>query len=488
MRGAGFSGSWILVVFSVAVLFSLLPGATGAETKESLQALRAMGEAFASVAEKASPAVVGIRADQVVAQGYSPDSDSPFGDPFADEFFRHFFGEPRRERSREPRKQYRPVQGSGFIVSPQGYILTNNHVVEDAENISVALLDGRKFDAELIGTDPYTEVAVIKIEAEGLKYVEMADSDELEVGQWAIAIGNPFGLSHTVTAGIISAKGRVGVIDEPAAYEDFVQTDAAINPGNSGGPLIDLDGRAVGINTAIIGASGNIGIGLAIPINMAKFVYDRLVAGEPLVRSMLGVYAQGISPELAESLELDSTEGVVVMEVQEDSAADKAGLKAYDVITAIDGRTFATANEFRNRISMISPGTEVELSVIRDGKKRTISATLEARSDEAVGRAEPGEENLEELGFTVEDLTEDMARRLRYEGDEGVVVTKVEPRSQAARKGLEVGMIILEVNRTAVDSVREFNREFEKAAKEGPVMLLVTDGRARGLIVLTPPR
>ncbi|MHC4154078.1 MAG: trypsin-like peptidase domain-containing protein, partial [Planctomycetota bacterium] len=254
--------SALIAVFLLPAFFPAVAEDTG---DDCIKILQQMGKAFAGIAEKASPAVVGIRARQQVTQEYSR---SPFGGPHDDfdDIFERFFGPSRPRQRSSPRKYYRPVQGSGFIVSADGYILTNNHVVEDAEEIIVTLRDGVEFKAEIVGTDTQNEVAVIKIDSENLSVLELADSDKLEVGEWVIAIGNPFGLSHTVTQGIVSAKGRSGI--GLAGYEDYIQTDAAINPGNSGGPLINLNGEVVGINTAIIGPGGNIGIGFAIPINM----------------------------------------------------------------------------------------------------------------------------------------------------------------------------------------------------------------------------
>jgi serine protease Do len=469
-----------LVIFSLILPFS----ATGEDTK-SIDTLRQLGKAFAEIAEKASPGVVGIRANQAITQQYMPFPDWPFGDPFFnDEFFEQFFGRPFRRQQQQPRQRkiIRPVQGSGFIVSRDGYIVTNNHVIEGAEEISVALLDGREFKASVVGTDPATEVALVKIDANNLSYLELADSDKLEVGEWVVAIGNPFGLSHTVTAGIVSAKGRSNIIDK-LEYQDFIQTDAAINPGNSGGPLINLNGKVVGINTAIVGPGGNIGIGLAIPSNMAKFVYDRLVKGEPLVRSVLGVYVSDLNPDVAESLELKEAEGVVISEVAPDSAAEKAGLKRYDIITELDGEKVKKANEFKNRIAMLKPGTEVELTVIRDGKTKTVTAKLGERTAETEHQ-KTSPETLEELGFEVQNLTDELAEQLGFKDRKGVVVTRVEPGSQAAMKGLNTGMLIMEVNRKPVENIKGFNKAMKDAAKVGKALLLVDDGRYRGFVVL----
>jgi serine protease Do len=476
------------IVLGFLILSMTVP-LTLAEDSKSIDTLRQLGKAFAGIAEKASPAVVGIKANQAITQTYSPLPDWPFGNsPFDDEFFEQFFGRsPRRQRQQQQtRKTLRPVQGSGFIVSKDGYILTNNHVVQDSEEITVTLLDGRESKAKLVGTDPATEVAVIKIDANDLHTLELADSDTLEVGEWVIAIGNPFGLSHTVTAGIVSAKGRGNIIDE-LEYQDFIQTDAAINPGNSGGPLINLDGKAVGINTALIGPGANVGIGLAIPANIAKFVYERLAKGEPLVRAILGVVIRDLDPELAESLELKQTEGVAIIEVSPDSAAEKAGLKSYDIITEFNGEKVKKANEFKNRVAMLKPGTEAVLTIIRDGKTQTITAKLGERTAEMQAQ-KTTTEAIAKLGFEVEDLTSDLAGQLGFKKQTGVVVTKVEPGSQAGRKGLKAGVLIMEVNRKPVTNVKEFNKAIADAAKTGKALLLVNDGHYNGLVVLTLPK
>ena len=477
--------SFVFIVFSLISPLSAL-----AEDSKGIDTLRQLGKAFASVAEKDSPAVVSIKANQAITQTYS----GPFGDsPFDDEFFEQFFG--RQFRRQQPQQQQqqprqrkiiRPVQGSGFIVSKDGYILTNNHVVEDAEKIMVTLLDGRELQAKLIGTDPSTEVAVIKIDANDLHALELANSDTIEVGEWVIAIGNPFGLSHTVTAGIVSAKGRSGL--GLSTYEDFIQTDAAINPGNSGGPLVDLDGKVVGINTAIVGANINIGIGLAIPINMAKGIYDQLVQKGKVVRGFLGVTIQDITPDLAESFKLKDTKGVIVPDVSPDSAAAKAGLKAGDIITAFDGKPVEKAAEFQRRVAMKKPGSEVEITVLRDGKKQTLTAKLEEKpSDEQIAANIKGQA-AEKLGITAQNLTDDLAKQFGFVGQKGVLVTDVESGSPAAMAGIQPGSLIQEVNRKSVETVREFKEAVDAAAKEGKVMLRVRYEKSSIFVVLTIPK
>ncbi|HUW17825.1 MAG TPA: Do family serine endopeptidase [Sedimentisphaerales bacterium] len=476
-------------VITSLLIFMLLIGPLQAAAQDkdtdSLQILRQVGKAFAKIAEQASPAVVGIRANQVVTQEYSVMPEWPFGDQFDEDFFERFFGRGFRQRRVPQRKSYRPVQGSGFIVSSDGYILTNNHVVKDAEDITVKLADGREAEAKVIGTDPDTEVAVIRIEERNLHALELADSDTLEVGEWVIAIGNPFGLSHTVTAGIVSAKGRsrIGL----AELEDFIQTDAAINPGNSGGPLLNLDGKVVGINTATIGPGGNIGIGFAIPINMAKFVYNKLIKGEPIVRGVLGVLIDDVDSDLAASLGLEDTRGAVITQVLDDSAAAKAGLERYDVVIELNGEKVEKANDLKNRVAMLKPGTTVKMLIIRNGKRRTITAELGERSSEGQTTTAAAD-TVKQLGLVVQNLTPDLAERLGYKDQTGVLVGSVEPASEAARKGIAAGMLITEVDRKPVKNTKEFNEAMEKAAKAGRVLLVVSDGTYSQLVVLKVPK
>jgi len=478
--------------YAISVLLILLlfipPLSALAQDTSSIDTLRQMGKAFAKISEKASPAVVGIKANQTVTQEYLTMPDWPFGDPFDDDFFERFFGRPSPRQRSPQRKFRRPVQGSGFIVSSDGYILTNNHLVGEAEDVEVKLGDGREFEAKVIGSDPDTEVAVIKIDADNLPILELADSDTLEVGEWVIAIGNPFGLSHTVTAGIVSAKGRSGF--RLAEYENFIQTDAAINPGNSGGPLINLDGKVVGINTAIVTGHlayrGNIGIGFAIPINMAKFIYGQLIEGGKIVYGALGVIIRDLDPDLAESLGLQEAKGVAITEVIEGSAAEKAGMKRYDVVVEFNGQPVEKVNEFRSRVAMLKPGTEVEIIVVRDGERKTLNAELGESSAE-LKIAKIPLKAIEQLGLAVQNLTDDLAKRYGYEDQEGVVVTSVAPGSEAAQKGITPGMLIMEVDQKPVRNTKEFDEAIGKAAEAGKVLLLVNDGRYRLLIVLKLP-
>jgi len=473
----------------IVLLLLSFPASLFAEDDQSIAVLRRMGKAFASIANKASPAVVGIRATQVVKDGDGSREYSfgdPYSSPFGDDFFEYFF------RRQAPRRFQRPTpkqvaQGSGFVVTADGYILTNNHLVGEAEEISITLGDGRKCKAKLIGADPETDVAVIKIDMGDLPYVELANSDSLEVGEWVIAIGNPFGLSHTVTAGIVSAKGRseIGV----ANYEDFIQTDAAINFGNSGGPLLNLDGKAVGINTAIIGPGGNVGIGLAIPINMAKGVYEQLKDNGKVVRGFLGVEIGNLESGMGEFFAAGSDKGAIVMSVVKDSPAEKAGIKADDIVVELQGEPVTGANELMNRIAVQKPGTEVELVILREGKRKTFTVTLEKRPQDGSFSGGSGSVTQDQLGLSVQTLTDELAQRLGYENLSGVVVTEVEAGSLADEYEMQPGTLIMEINREPVRNVRQFKEALAKARKEGRLLLRVrTEERTRLVLIPLPPK
>ncbi len=366
-------------------------------------------------------------------------------------------------------------QGSGFIISPDGYIMTNNHVVGDADQVTVTLLDGREYKADIIGTDPPTDVAIIKIDESDLPFLRFNDSDKLQVGDWVLAFGNPFGLSHTLTAGIVSAKGRSGIgLND---YENFIQTDAAINPGNSGGPLVDLDGRVIGMNTAIFSRSGGyMGIGFAIPINMAQRIREQLVASGSVTRGRLGVYIQDMTADLAESFDLEKGEGILVSRVIEDSPAQEAGLKQGDLILELDGRKVGKVADFRNRVSFTPPGTKVKLLIRRDNRKQTLIAKIGTLETNADGRpAATG--RLSKLGLSLQELNPDLAEKFGYQGQSGVLVTDVEPGSAAERAGLKRGDLIQEVNRKEVKTPAEIRKAIEKNQRSS-LLLLVRQGEA----------
>jgi serine protease Do len=474
----------ISILLSFLLFIPLLP--TFAEDTDSITTLRRMGKAFAEIAEKASPAVVGIKAEKTVTSEYQTLEDWPFGsplDPFGDDLFDRFFRWRSPSRPSPQRKYQQTAQGSGFIITADGYILTSTHLVGEADKVFVKVGENPEVEAKVIGTDPDSDVAVVKIEGDNFPRLELADSDALNVGEWVVAIGNPFGLSHTITAGIVSAKGRSGF--RLNTYEDFIQTDAAINPGNSGGPLLNLDGKAVGINTFIISRTGGfMGIGFAIPINMAKDIYQQLITSGKVVRGYLGIKYQELTPDFAASLGLkEDTKGVTVSEVMEDSPAEKAGLKRYDVIVEFDGQPVEKGTEFLNRVSKLEPGSNVQMVVLRDGKREKVTITLGTRppTEEVTGKPS---DTTEELGLTVQTLTDDLARRLGYEGQIGVLVTRVESGSEAARKGIRPGMLIMEVSQTPVKDTKEFYAAVEKSTKKGTVLLLVSDGDSSFLVPL----
>jgi len=478
-------------LISVFLLLSILsaPRLATAQDTESITVLKQMGNTFAKIAEDASPAVVGIEVERTVTYTYtSPFEESPFGEPFnpfGDDLFRRFFRQ-RSPQERSPqRKQKQTAKGSGFIISPDGYILTNNHLVGETDKVTVKLQGAQSIEAKVIGADKESDVAVIKIDKENLPYLELADSDEIQVGEWVLAIGNPFGLSHTVTAGIVSAKGRSNI--GLAAYEDFIQTDAAINPGNSGGPLLSLDGKVVGMNTAIIGAAGNIGIGLAIPINMAKQIYEQFMETGEVVRGYLGIYMNELTPDLAEALGLEGTKGVAISQVIDDSPAADAGLKHNDVIIEFNGKKVQKANELKNRVAVLTPGTKVELVVLRDGKKKTIIVELTKRPNQPQLTAAKSDAS-ELLGINVQNITKDLVERLGLERVSGVVVSDVQPGSISSRAGIKTGMVIQEVNRNKINNTKDFYTEIEKVKKGDNVLLLIYNGTYSQFVVLSLPK
>jgi serine protease Do len=443
------------------------------------QAAKELSKAFSEAARTAMPAVVSIKVEKtvtgpVMGMGGPEGFNDPFGQ-FNDDFLRRFFGG-RAPQQRSPRKYHQEGQGSGFIISEDGYILTNNHVVGDVDKITVELKDGRTFDnAKLIGTDPDSEVALIKIEGSNFPVLPMGDSGKIEIGDWVIAIGNPFGLSETVTVGVISAVGRSNM--HIAAYEDFIQTDAAINPGNSGGPLIDLDGEVIGINTAIVSESGGyMGIGFAIPINMARAIGEQLKKSGKVSRGYLGLAAQDVDSDAAQLLGLKEAAGVVVSAVVSGSPAEKADVKVNDVILALEGKKVQTYDAFRNAVAILPPGSQVRLDISRGGKALELTATLGERPS-ALAKQEPAsQEPQQALGLEVQNLTKDLADQLHYKAGEGVIVTAVAPDSPAAQKGIGPQDVIVSVNGRNVSSVKEFTAAVKRSAKSGKALLLVKRG------------
>jgi serine protease Do len=463
-------------------------GAQAQHQSASRSDLRQLSNAFTQVAQDAMPAVVFIQVEQTL-QGGEPGSDfnNPF-DLFGDEFFERFFGKRFPHQQREPpeHRQYRQQgQGSGFIISKDGYILTNHHVVGEADKITVTLADNREFKAKLVGTDAKADVAVIKIDGTNLPVLPRGNSDKLAVGEWVIAIGNPFGLTHTMTVGVVSAKGRsrMGITD----YEDFIQTDAAINPGNSGGPLLDLSGQVVGINTAIFSQSGGyMGIGFAIPINMATEIQKQLMATGKVSRGYLGVSIQDLTPELATSFGLSGTEGVLVAGVSPNTPAAAAGFKTGDVIVAFGETAVTDTGHFRNLVAQTPVGQQVNVRVVRDKKSQEMAVTMGQLPDQVASEATtPNKpEALEKWGFAAQDLTAELANQLGYKGVEGVVVTDVQPDSPADEAGLRPGTLIREVNRQEVHDTEELMRFLTRAKASKQALLLVQDRQVTHFLTL----
>jgi len=423
---------------------------------------------FADLAERLSKSVVNIRVVKVERTA-GPEGLAP-GSPF-EEFFGQFFG----GIPQMPRERRQQGAGSGFVLAPEGMIVTNNHVVEGAKEITVTLADKREYPARVVGRDPKTDIALLRINAtEPLPAVVLGDSERLRVGDWVMAVGNPFGLSNTVTAGIVSAKGRV---IGAGPYDDFIQTDASINPGNSGGPLFNLQGEVVGINTAIV-AQGQ-GIGFAVPINQAKALVPQLEAKGEVTRGYLGVAIQEITPELAKSLKLSDAKGALVADVTAGGPAETAGVKRGDVVVRYDGKEVADAHSLPALVAGTPVGKPVTLTVRRGGKEEELRATVGRmpgeRAEASSGAAEPEQGK---WGLALRELTPQMARRLGLPAGEGLLVAGVRPDSPAAAAGVHPGDVILEVNRQKVSSVQEAQELVRKQGEEAPLLLLVRRGEA----------
>jgi Do/DeqQ family serine protease len=440
---------------------------------------------FAPVVKRAMPAVVNVSSSKVVKPQQIP--RGMFDDPF----FRQFFGG-RTPEFQQPRAQRETSLGSGVVVSPDGYILTNNHVVDGASDVKVSFYDKSEFPAKVIGTDRYADIAVLKVNRTGLIALPFGDSSKAQQGDVVLAMGEPYGLRGTVTMGIISAVGRGGLGIE--RFEDFIQTDAAINQGNSGGALIDTHGELIGINTAILAgeAGGNQGIGFAIPANLARSEMDQIIKHGKVTRGYMGILPQELTPELAKQFNMPNGHGVAVAQVEANSPAERAGLKVGDVITAINGNPVEDVNQFRLEVAGFAPGTAVHLKVARNGQTLDVPVTLAEFNLEAEANGRPqgnlpggGEKGALE-GVTVQSLTPDLRRELQLpEGTTGVVITDLDDASPAAAAGLQQGDLIEQVNHRAVNSVEEFNKAVRAGASRESTLLLVRipQGGTRFLVV-----
>ena len=425
---------------------------------------------WVTLAKAVKPAVVNVSTKRIETGPSLPPGMDP-NEPFS-QFFRQFERRPHPVRS----------LGSGFVINPDGYVVSNNHVVDGASEIRVKLSDGRELPAKVLGRDPKTDLALLKIEVTGLPTIPIGDSEALQVGEPVMAIGNPFGLEQTVTTGIVSGTGRV-IGGGP--YDDFIQTDASINPGNSGGPLINARGQAIGINAAIFSQSGgSIGIGFAIPVNLAKPVLTQLADGGRVVRGWLGVSIQPVTPELAKGLKLSETSGALVASVTEGSPAAKAGLKPGDVIVEFNGERVARADRLPNAVATMAVGREVPLAVVRDGNSLELTVKVGEQTEPEEAAAEAAKVPAM-LGLTVEPVTPRLARELRLRDERGVVVRDVEADSPAAEAGLRAGDVIVEVNRQAVHNTADMHRQIERRAKGTPVLMLVHRGDSSLFVAVT---
>jgi serine protease Do len=475
------------VIFLCFSLLAVHPAS--AADDENIALLDRSAKAFSSVVKKAGPAVVyiGVEKSGKIFQGLGGLQDP--SDLFNDPFFQRFFGQPRQNPNQRQRQFKQRGAGSGFIISSDGMILTNNHVVEDADSIKVRLADEREFTATVIGTDPQSDVALIKIDGKNLPTLPLGDSDKLEVGEWVIAIGSPFELSQTVTVGVVSAKGRskIGIND----YENFIQTDAAINPGNSGGPLLNIHGEAVGINTAIFSRSGGyMGIGFAIPVNMAKNIEKQLQKDGRVTRGWLGVVIQDVNEDLAQSFDLKKAEGILISEVADDSPAAKAGLKQGDVILSLNGTQLSDVSDLRNKVAMTAPDSTITLQVIRDGRKKSIHVVVGEQpsnfSRAAKGHRGPGSGGslLNKMGLNLQELTPELGKQFGYKKKQGILIARVAQDSPAARVGLRPGQLIEEVNKVRVHTLPELKKALKKAKNPKQILLRVRAGEFSQYVVL----
>ena len=442
-----------------------------ASIKEAVHSGSEDTRGYSRVVKAVLPAVVNISSSRVTKD----ETSGMRGQPSMDPFFRQFFGDEGSRRFNIPKERREKSLGSGVIVSPEGYVLTNNHVVDHATEITVILRDKREMKAEVVGTDPRTDIAVLKIEGTNFPYVTLGDSSKVQVGDIALAIGDPFGVGQTLTSGIVSAMGRGNLgIEE---VEDFIQTDAPINPGNSGGALIDDEGHLIGINTAIISGNsgGNQGIGFAVPVNLARHVMDQILKNGKVERAYLGILPQDVTPAMAKAFGTKDTEGAVVSDITADSPAAHSDLKQGDIILAVNGKAIGDANQLRLQIGMLSPGSTANLNVLRDGKPQQVAVKLgdfPSKEDRASLNSNASDSSLQ--GVSVENLTPETAREMKLAPEtKGVVVAELDPSSRAADAGLHTGDVIQQVNHQPVKNVQDFDHAMASAKKDSPTLLLV---------------
>jgi serine protease Do len=452
---------------------------TVAENKYDLDAIgiaKMLSRAYTQVAEKAIPAVVFIKVESQEPSHYTRPGDD-FEDFFSDDFFQRFFQSPQRPRESQPRGRVRSGEGSGFIITNDGYIITNFHVVKDATKITVDLNESfdKNIPAQLIGADPETDIAIIKIQKENLPHLSFGDSNQLQIGEQVVAVGSPFGLEASVTKGVISQKSRNNL--KITDREDFIQTDAAINPGNSGGPLLNLDGQVIGMNTAIVSRSGgHMGIGFAIPSAIIMAVSDQIIHQGEVTRGFLGIELQPIDQDMAEAFKLERPQGILVTQVVPGSAAAKSGLKTGDIILDLNKTPIKSMEGFRNDISLLAPATEVNLRVNRDGKIIQIPVVVGTREKPQVVMSSTAQK----LGLQVDTLTPELATHSGYKNDEaGVIIRNVQQGSISQAAGIKKGWVIIAVNHQKVANVDEFNKAIEKSDGKHVLLLVNVKGTMR---------
>ncbi|MBF0287964.1 MAG: Do family serine endopeptidase [SAR324 cluster bacterium] len=482
LRNVMLNRKWVVVF---CILFFWFTGNVAFGEDTAFDNLIKASKARAAIVKKVQDAVVHIRVEKVIhGQGTL---NNPY-DLFNDEFFERFFpGVPRPRAPENPHQDNKGFKqegmGSGTIIDKNGHILTNHHVVGEADKVLAKLNDGRELEARLIGTDPQSDIAVVKIDATNLPVIPMGDSDDMEVGESVVAIGNPFGLTQTVTFGIISATGRsnIGITD----YENFIQTDAAINPGNSGGPLINLRGEIIGVNTAIFTRSGGYqGIGFSVPINMARRIMEDLIEKGSVSRGWLGVSIQDIDSRLAKAFGLESTNGSLITGIMSNTPAEAAGFQKGDVVVRLNGNPIRSSNQFRNEIAAARANTTVDIELIRKGKIKKIKVLLGERpKDPMMAQKLPEAETY--FGITVENVTAETSEKYGYEKGAGALITRIDPDSPAADAGLRSGVLITEVDRKIINSVDDFEAAMKAANVAGGVLFLIQTKQGSRYIIVS---